>query len=299
MAESTLHFKWLVTIKENLETLTEGQDVFVAGDLLWYPVQGKVNICKAPDVMVAIGRPKGDRLSYLQWHEENVAPQVVFEIHSKSDRSRKHKEGVVEFYEQYGVEEFYSYDPETNAFAIFIRQGNKFARLEGLAKWISPLLKIQFEWSEEWFSIYHPDGERFERFEVLAKRNKYLIGKYEEEKRLRKQDRERLLEAEREAETAKAKANEAAQKAEAAERKALAEARKNEAAALNAAEMKKKAEAEAQRAEAEAQRAEAEAQRAEAEALRAKAAEQHAAQSEQQVKLLKAKLRELGINPDL
>ena len=74
MAVSTLHFQWLVTIKENLEILTENQDTFVAGDLLWYPVQDNVSICKAPDVMVAIGRPKGQRLSYLQWHEGGGGP---------------------------------------------------------------------------------------------------------------------------------------------------------------------------------------------------------------------------------
>jgi Uma2 family endonuclease len=105
MAESTLHFQWIVTIKENLEILTQGQDIFVAGDLLWYPVRGKIDVCKAPDVLVAIGRPKGDRLSYLQWHEENIAPQVVFEVYSRSNRRRLNKENLLEFYEKYGVEE--------------------------------------------------------------------------------------------------------------------------------------------------------------------------------------------------
>ncbi len=54
-------------IKENLEILfANNDDVFVAGDLLWYPVQGNNTIRLAPDAMVVFGRPKGDRGSYRQ-----------------------------------------------------------------------------------------------------------------------------------------------------------------------------------------------------------------------------------------
>jgi hypothetical protein len=40
--------------------------VFVAGDLLWYPVEGNNRLSTAPDVMVAFGRPKviEDRTDY-------------------------------------------------------------------------------------------------------------------------------------------------------------------------------------------------------------------------------------------
>lgn len=62
MADNTQQFQWIVTIKENLEILFAAQsDVFVAGDLLWYPVEGNNRLCQAPDVMVVLGRPKGDR----------------------------------------------------------------------------------------------------------------------------------------------------------------------------------------------------------------------------------------------
>jgi hypothetical protein len=62
IADNTLQFRWIVTIKEGLDWVCRDQlDVFVAGDLLWYPVEGKPSICQAPDAMVAFGRPKGDR----------------------------------------------------------------------------------------------------------------------------------------------------------------------------------------------------------------------------------------------
>jgi Uma2 family endonuclease len=51
MADNTLQFRWIVLIKENLECLFgDGPQVFVAGDLLWYPAEGR------PDLRVAPGR---------------------------------------------------------------------------------------------------------------------------------------------------------------------------------------------------------------------------------------------------
>ena len=55
MADNTLQFRWIVTIKEGLDWVFQGQpQVFVAGDLLWYPVEGKPTICQAPDVLVRV-----------------------------------------------------------------------------------------------------------------------------------------------------------------------------------------------------------------------------------------------------
>jgi len=112
MAENTLQFKWIVLIKESLETLfRHDPNVFVAGDLLWYPEEGNPKIRQAPDAMVVVGRPKGKRGSYKQWEEEGLAPQVVFEILSPGNRfpQMQHK---FQFYEKHGVEEYYIYDPE-------------------------------------------------------------------------------------------------------------------------------------------------------------------------------------------
>ena len=81
MAESTTQYHYLTTIKGNAEILfADDPDVFIAGDLFWYPVEGNNAIRTAPDVMLVFGRPKGERRSYQQWREGNIAPQVVFEI---------------------------------------------------------------------------------------------------------------------------------------------------------------------------------------------------------------------------
>ena len=63
----------------------------MAGDLFWYPeqVDEPPAPSQAPDAMVVLGRPQGDRGSYKQWQEENIAPQVVFEILSPSNSARE------------------------------------------------------------------------------------------------------------------------------------------------------------------------------------------------------------------
>jgi Uma2 family endonuclease len=58
-----------------------------------------------PDVLVALGRPKGERRSYRQWEEDNVAPQVVFEVLSPGNRPGEMDEKF-QFYQRYGVDEY-------------------------------------------------------------------------------------------------------------------------------------------------------------------------------------------------
>ena len=145
MSDNTRQFRWIVTIKENLELIyAPNPDVFVAGDLLWYPVEGNNTIRQAPDVMVAIGRPKGDRGSYQQWREEGIPPQVVFEILSPGNRLGEMNRKL-RFYEQYGVGEYYLYDPDRVDFAGWIRNGDRLESIEELTNWISPLLGIRFQ----------------------------------------------------------------------------------------------------------------------------------------------------------
>ncbi len=112
IAGNTVQFRWIMVIYHNLVWLFgENPEVFVAGHLLWYPVQGDNKLRQAPDVMVSFGVPKGDRGSYQQWKENNIAPQVVFEILSPGNTLKKMSKKRL-FYDRYGVEEYYLYDPE-------------------------------------------------------------------------------------------------------------------------------------------------------------------------------------------
>ncbi|MGB8700564.1 MAG: Uma2 family endonuclease [Thermosynechococcaceae cyanobacterium] len=161
MADNTEQFNWIVLIKENLEILfADRENVFVAGDLLWYPVESQLIAPIAPDAMVVFGRPKGRRGSYRQWLEGNVAPQVVFEILSPSN-TRAEMRRKLEFYGQYGVEEYYLYDPDRLTLAGWIRQGNGLNAIEGMNGWVSPRLGIEFRFQDGVFTLYRPDGTPF------------------------------------------------------------------------------------------------------------------------------------------
>jgi Uma2 family endonuclease len=169
MAENTQQYRWIVLIKENLEILFQNQpDVFIAGDLLWYPipVTAPPAPCQAPDVMVVIGRPKGDRLSYKQWEENNIAPQIAFEILSQSNRTMKGRSKMAEklkFYESHGVEEYYIYDPDKLTLEGYLRSpSNKLLPIQAMSNWVSPQLGIRFDWQpKQALIIYDPKGDRF------------------------------------------------------------------------------------------------------------------------------------------
>jgi len=167
MAENTKQFRYIVTIQGGLDSLfKDNPNVFVAGDLLWYPVEGSNTIRQAPDVMVVFGRPKGDRGSYQQWRENNLAPQVVFEVLSPGNRFGEMVRKL-RFYERYGVEEYYIYNPDNGELDGWLRSGTELNDLESMQGWVSPRLGIRFEVIENELQLYRPDGQKFVNYVEL------------------------------------------------------------------------------------------------------------------------------------
>lgn len=161
MANNTEQFNWIVAIEQNLEWLfADNSNVFVAGDLFWYPVEGKPHIVNAPDVLVVLGRPKGKRGSYLQWKEDGISPQVVFEILSPGNTKSEMERKLV-FYERYGVDEYYIYNPDNYQFQAWWRGDGGLDLVEIAENLVSPRLQIRFEPSETELKIYRPDGVKF------------------------------------------------------------------------------------------------------------------------------------------
>lgn len=167
MSDNTKQFRWIVTIQGGLDSLFAGNpEVFVAGDLLWYPVEGDNKTRIAPDAMVVFGRPKGDRGSYLQWREDNIPPQVVFEVLSPGNRLGEMLKKL-KFYERYGVEEYYMYDPDDEDLSGWLRFGEELQEIEQLSGWVSPRLGIKFEPKSTGLEIYRPDGQKFATYVEL------------------------------------------------------------------------------------------------------------------------------------
>ncbi len=185
MAENTLQFEWIVALKGSLDRVfRDNPNVFVAGDLLWYPEQGNNKLRTAPDTMVALGRPKGYRSSYLQWLEGDIAPQVVFEVLSPGNRAGEMTRKY-EFYNKYGVEEYYLIDPDEHTVDGWTRQAGVLEAIESIDGWTSPLLGIRFQVDEgESVKLFQPDGLPFMTYSEV-------VAESEESRQLAEQLRER------------------------------------------------------------------------------------------------------------
>jgi hypothetical protein len=144
----------------------------------------------APDVMVAFGRPKGDRGSYLQWEEGGITPQVVFEIRSPGNTiavmTRKFR-----FYERHGVEEYYLYDPDTEELSGWQRQGETLEEIGSMAGWVSPRLGVRFELMSGTLQLYRPDGERFATYVELMEQREQERQRAEQERQRAEREHQR------------------------------------------------------------------------------------------------------------
>jgi Uma2 family endonuclease len=161
MAENSKQFYYIKLISSGLEVLyADRDDVYVIGDLLWYPVEGDNTTRQAPDTMVIFGRHKGHRGSYLQWEEGGIAPQVVFEILSPGNRAGEMKRKF-EFYQRYGVEEYYVYDPDNGSLQGYVREGDELVEQLPMQGWISPRMGVKFQLYGNELALYRPDGSPF------------------------------------------------------------------------------------------------------------------------------------------
>lgn len=164
MSDNTVQFEWISLFKWEFEALVADQpDVFVAGDLLWYPVEGRPDLRMAPDTLVVFGRPRGHRGSYRQWEENGVPPQIVVEILSPGNRlgemGRK-----FDFYDRYGVEEYYVYNPDDFDFSGWHRsvEEDRLRLIHPIDGWVSPRLGIRFDApGDREMIVYRPDGQPF------------------------------------------------------------------------------------------------------------------------------------------
>ena len=167
IAENSRQFRWIFVLAGNLSALYRDRaDVFVCGNQLWYPVKGEPQICNSPDVYVVFGRPKGDRPSYKQWEEGDIPMTVVFEVLSPGNTPIEMADKLM-FYEDYGVEEYYIYDPDSNRLLGYLRRGEILKLYRQMNGFVSPRLGIRFDLSGPELVVRYPDGRPFLTFEEL------------------------------------------------------------------------------------------------------------------------------------
>jgi len=215
LGENTLQVKWIIDLYTGFDLLFRHRDdVFLASDLFWYPVEGDPRTVRAADVMIVFGRPKGERLSYKQWEEEGVAPQIAIEVLSPSNRGLELKKKF-RFYEQFDVEEYYTYDPDSDELVVYLRDNDRLKAVKNVRSFRSPRLGIQFEFpSDGPIRVLDPQGKRFRNHRDLHDDYERVIAEKEEQFRLAKYEGKR---AEAEAKRAEAEAKRAEAEAKRAE----------------------------------------------------------------------------------
>ncbi|MEM7533404.1 MAG: Uma2 family endonuclease [Chloroflexota bacterium] len=288
LSDNTKQFEKIMRAAGNFMHMTaDDPNIFVAGNLLWYPVKKKHQHdnpeTAAPDVMIVFGRPKGYRGSYMQWNEDNIPPQIVFEIWSPSNYEPERKKKL-KFYEKYGVEEYYAIDPDKGEVKGYLRKGDVLEEIPEMHGFRSPLLDFEIRVEDGDVTLWHPDGTPFSDISELLQENK-------EERTARLLAEHRAAVETRRAEGEARRAEEEARRAEEEARRAEEEARRAEEEARRAEEEARRAEEEARRAQDEANaRAEAE-QRAELEANARAEAERRAAEMEERIRQMEEQFR--------
>jgi Uma2 family endonuclease len=198
--------------------------VVVAGDVFWYPVEGHPSIRCAPDVLVVFGRPKRVVGSWLQWQEDDVAPQVVFEVLSPSNTPAEMARRRLD-YERFGVEEYYEIEPELPASRGWVRRGGRLVPIPVMNGWTSPRLGITFIDTPGVLRLVRPDGEAFADVDERYRRGRQAAldrdaerQRAEAERQRAEAERQRAEEQHQRAEAERQRAEEQHQRAEAAER---------------------------------------------------------------------------------
>lgn len=224
IAQSDEQFEAISLVRWGLEDLfRDRDDVYIAADLFWYAVEGDSSARLAPDTMAVFGRPKRQRGSYLQWEEGGIAPQVVFEVLSPSN-SFQLMTLRREWYEKYGVEEYYEIDTELQRLRGWQRRAGRLTLLsnEEMACWRSPRLGVTIEQRPGAFVIRRPDGRPLTTVseEYEARRRAELEARRQAELAEAERERANHASAERDAIAAERDAAAAERDAAAAERNA-------------------------------------------------------------------------------
>ena len=289
MADNTLQDEWITTIKGGLDIVFADDPDVVFGNHLWYPVEGNNRRRLAPDVMVVFGRPKGYRTSYVQHREEDIPPQVVFEIHSPGNR-RRVMDYKLRFYERHGVEEYYHFDPYKIRMDGWLRDGDVLGPIAQTNGWTSPLSGIRFELAEK-LRIFGPDGRPFLTFVENARESKMAEQFAREAVELAKAERRATATERRKARAERRKADRESVRADA--ERANADAERANSAIERRNLLAERHQADLERARAETERANAEDERRKAGLERARADMER-----DRADRLAARLRALGIDPE-
>jgi hypothetical protein len=95
------------------------------------------------------------------------------------------------FYQQFGVEELYVYDPDDNTLAGWLRQGDELQEIPDTQGWTSPRLGVRFDLSSGELKVVRPDGRPLPSYVELAEESREQRQRAEQEQRRAEQQQRR------------------------------------------------------------------------------------------------------------
>jgi hypothetical protein len=242
VAETYDHLYAILTTLEVLKQHLQGQQATVLANQFLYYAQGFPKLRVAPDVMVIFGVAPGGRDNYKTWEEGHV-PKVIFEMTSPSTQ----QQDIVakkNLYESLEVQEYWLFDPRGEWIAEQLRGYQLFEdRYIPIHDGHSQVLKLRLQSEDKLIGFYQDTtGEKLLIPDELA-------AALQTETQAR-------LQAEKQAEQERQRAEQESQRAEQERQRAEQEYQRAEQESQRAEQERQRAEQESQRAEQERQRAE-------------------------------------------
>jgi hypothetical protein len=119
-----------------------------------------------------------------------------------------------EFYDQYGVEEYYLYNPYENDVSGWHRQDGRLRVIEPIEGYVSPRLGVRFDLSGDELQIIRPDGRTFVSYTDLDKQFEQERQRAEQERERAEQEHQRAEQEHQQAEQERLRAEQEHQQAE-------------------------------------------------------------------------------------
>jgi Uma2 family endonuclease len=165
MAETDFHITAIMYLFQSLRTFfLQANDTKVFADIMFYYEEGNPYKSISPDVMVVKGVGKHPRRVFKLW-EENV-PEVVFEISSrKTWRDDLQKKFFL--YQQFGVKEYYIFDPEYDYLtdeplvAFHLKNGEFKPVKVKKGRVFSPALQLEIVDNGERLRLFNPETKSY------------------------------------------------------------------------------------------------------------------------------------------
>jgi Uma2 family endonuclease len=157
MADNEWQERAILVLKTGFRhLLARRSDVHVAGDLLWYPVEGHPEICAAPDVFVIEGLDKDRLRSYRPWVHGGYIT-LAFEVLSHNNTALEMLDKLA-FYERHGIEEYVVFDPATGSLRAWTREGDRLVPRLVPDTWTSPRYGVTIGTDGTELVAVGPDG---------------------------------------------------------------------------------------------------------------------------------------------